>query len=212
MDRALRQPAPQPEFDQLRIPTPPLPPDLPRERLANARYVSQFYANPQSRLTPISRAFPCVYLGATRQTAIAEVWSDRLWSYRERGLAGPYSIAKSLATGFAFMEVARLPALKLCDLTHADVRMSLGLEAGTLYSPDLQLPQTWAERIALHPQRFDGIIYRSRLTDELCLVLWLRPGGRALDKEIAFNLTDPFYDSPDAYAVAAKCGVRLAFV
>jgi hypothetical protein len=53
MDRELRQPAPQAEFDQLSIPTPPAPPDLPRTRLADARYASQFYANPRSRLTPI---------------------------------------------------------------------------------------------------------------------------------------------------------------
>jgi hypothetical protein len=110
------------------------------------------------------------------------------------------------------MDVPSLPRLKLCDLTHPDVRLSLGLEAGSLYATDLRLPQTWAERIALHPHLFDGIIYRSRLTDELCMVLWIRPGGRTLDREIAFNLTGPFYDSSDAYIVAAKCGVKLAFV
>jgi hypothetical protein len=212
MDRELRQPAPQTEFDKLSIPTPPLPPELPRSRLADTRYASQYFANPRSRLTPVSRSFPCAYLGASRQTAIAEVWSDRFWQFRDSGTAGPYAIARSIAGGLSFMELPTLPTLKLCDFTHADVRMAIGIDAGTLYSTDLQLPQTWAERVAQHPAHFDGIIYRSRLTDELCTVLWVRPGGRTLDKETTFDVTGPFYDSPDAYAVAAKCGVKLAFV
>jgi hypothetical protein len=43
-------------------------------------------------------------------------------------------------------------------------------------------------RIARHPALFDGILYRSRVTLEPCMVLWLRPGGRDLESEICRSL------------------------
>ena len=210
MSRHLRQPPTQAQFDGIVIPTPPTRDPLPAFRLGNPSHASQFFPNPASRLTPVSLKFPCVYLAANRETALAEKWGDRLWMHREAKL-GVFVIDKSLAETEAFMEVAKFPPLTLCDLTHADVRAAVGLESGTLYAPDLLLPQTWAERIALHPIHFDGILYRSRITDEKCLVLWLRPGGRLLEPEMSFPIIGPFLDSDEAFKLAQKCGVRLSF-
>lgn len=211
MDRELRQPPAQAEFDTIAIPRPAHSPPLPRVRLGNANFRSQFFANPRSRLTPISGQFACVYLAADRETAVAEVWGDRFWSHRAHH-ASVYGISRAIAAASAFMEASPPHELRLCDLTDSDVRLALGVDSGTLYSPDLALPRTWAERIARHPAGFDGILYRSRITDEPCAVLWLRPGGRALDREMNFTTLAPFLNSSEAFAVAAKCGVRLAFL
>lgn len=159
-------------------------------------------------MTPLSLDFPCIYLGATKETAVAEVWGDRFHARRAKGI---YSIPASDAKALAFLAADALPALKVCDLTHADTRLALGLESGTIYSTDLSVTKTWAERIARHPGNYDGILYRSRITDDLCLVLWLRKGGRALDKEVSMKPSGEFYDSVDAYAVAKKCGLKLSF-
>jgi hypothetical protein len=210
MTRQLREPPAQAEFDRVAIPTPAVAAPRPNVRLGNPAYPSQFFANLASRLTPISGEFACVYLAASKETAVAEVWGDRFWQHRA-AKAGIYTIARGIAANAAFMAVASFPSLNLCDLTHADVRLAVGLESGTFYSPDLAVPQTWAERIARHPGLFDGIVYRSRITDEKCLVLWLRARGRALHKELSFSMAGPFYDAAEAFVVAQKCGVRLAF-
>lgn len=214
MSRELRPAPSQDRFDAIAFPAvpAPLPAALPKIRLGSPAYPSQFYANPRSRLTPVSRSLPCVYLADTEQTAVAEVWGDRFWQHRESG-RDLFVIDAGLARAACFMAATDVPPppLRLCDLTHADVRLALGLEAGTLYTPDLSFPQTWAERIAQHPQRFDGILYRSRLTEGRCLVLWQRPGGRNLERALAFTRIGDFYDSTHAYQVGAKCQIRVAF-
>ena len=94
----------------------------------------------------------------------------------------------------------------------AETRLRIGLDAATIYSPDLKNPQSWAEMIATHPNGYDGIVYRSRHTDETCIVLWSRPGVRDLDAEISFTERGPFRESPPAYAVAQKIGIKLSWV
>jgi RES domain-containing protein len=214
MSRALRPAPSQDRFDAIVFPAvpAPLPSALPRVRLGSRAYPSQFYANPRSRLTPVSLSFPCVYLADSEETAVAEVWGDRFWQHRENNRE-TFTIDAGLARAACFLAAADLPPppLQLCDLTHADVRLALGLEAGTLYATDLSYPQTWAERIALHPRKFDGILYRSRLTEGRCLVLWQRPGGRNLERTLAFIKTGDFHDSAHVYQVGAKCQIRVAF-
>jgi RES domain-containing protein len=213
MDRNIRPPPDQAAFDASVIPDSPatlVSSSGSWHRLCNPRYPSQFYASPGARLTPISAEFPCVYLAATKETSVAEIWADRFHARRAKG-ATLYSIPATDAKALAFLSAVMLPAMKLCDLTNGDVRLATGLEAGTIYTTDFKVPQTWAERIARHPGNFDGILYRSRLTDEHCLVLWMRKGARALYKAITLTAAVPFYDSPEAYSVAKKCGLKLSF-
>jgi RES domain-containing protein len=178
-------------------------------RLASVRHASHFHANPGARLTPRSMAFPSVYLAEDKETTVAEVWGDKFYAQR---LLEPkiYSIPRSEAAVLRFFTCGDLPRLNLCDLTDADTRMSVGIEDGTLYNPDLKIPQGWAEVIARHPQHFDGILYRSRITGRLCFAAWNRP-GRLLEREITFTDSAPFLESPESYSVARKTGVKLSF-
>ncbi len=214
MNRDLRLPPDQASFDQRPIPV--------REwrsrskwnwfRLYRVAYPNQFFASKGSRLTPSSGAFPCVYLAASLETTVAEVWGDRLAAHRDAG-GEIYVITCQQASQWAYVKALELPtSLRLCDLTDSDTRLAVGIESGSLYSTDLAVPQLWAERIARHPAHFDGICYRSRHTDELCLVLWTRPErDPSLEQVLRFESDVPFAHSEAAHMVAGKIGVRIAF-
>lgn len=181
-------------------------------RLCRVEFPSQFFASKGSRLTPISGDFPCVYLAVDQETTVAEVWGDRFAAQRATG-ADLYVIPRQQALRWTFLQTNGLPEdLRLCDLTQTDTRLALGIEAGTLYATDLRLPQLWAERIARHPNRYDGIAYRSRHTDLACLVLWNRADdAMPLEKRLTFGNSQPFFDAEAAYILAGKTGIRLSF-
>lgn len=175
-------------------------------------FPGQFFPSKGSRLTPSSGDFPCVYLAADQETTVAEVWGDRFAAHRTAS-SGPYVISQDQARRWAYLETGPLPSdLRLCDLTDGDTRLAAGIDSATLYTPDLRLPQLWAERIARHPARFDGISYRSRHTELACLVLWSRSDDPLpLEKRLTFQPAGGFLESTAAYNLAAKTGIRLAF-
>jgi RES domain-containing protein len=179
-------------------------------RLANRRFTNQFFPSLKSRLTPASGRFPCVYLGASVETTVAELWGDR-WSIAKKRGRDVFVILKEKADELGFLQAGPLPKLALCDFTDADTRLALGLDAAAIFTPDLAVPQAWAEMIATHPNTYDGIVYRSRHTDETCAVLWSRPGIREMHTEIAFSDAGPFLESAAAYSVAGKIGIKLSW-
>lgn len=214
MIREIRLPPDQAVFDKRAIPVSDLRMEINLSwfRLCRVEFPGQFYPSKGSRLTPASGAFPCVYLAASLETTVAEVWGDRLAAHRDAGGA-VHVIARSQAETWAFLETEPLPpTLRLCNLMDSDTRLAAGMDSGALYAADLTVPQAWAERIARHPALFDGIRYRSRHTDEACLVLWTRPERRpALDQMLRFQPAGPFLDSDAAFILAGKIGVRLSF-
>jgi RES domain-containing protein len=210
--RVVRQPPSQAEFDSIAIAgsaDASLLDVLPWFRLASTAFSSQFFASPGSRLTPISMAFPCVYLAEDKVTTVAEIWGDRFYAQRKAKMK-LYSIAKSDAEALRFLQSGPLPSLTLCDLTDSETRQRVGIDSATLYTTDLSVPQGWAEVLARHPRNFDGILYRSRHTDRLCIVAWNRP-GRLLDHEFTFPDASPFLESPESYTVAQTMGLALSF-
>lgn len=214
MNRNLRQPPDQADFDERVLPVRDLgcAAGQPWFRLYRVEFASQFFPSKGSRLTPSSGKFPCVYLAASPETTVEEVWGDRFAALRHAG-GRVCVISRCQAQRWAFLQTGPLPVdLRLCDLTDRDTRLAVGLDSGTLYATDLTLPQAWAERLARHPARFDGIRYRSRHTDEICLVLWGRPERQPpLDTQIDFQPIGPFLDAEAAFILAGKVGVRLAF-
>lgn len=205
MDRELREPPTQAAFDAIPIPTPAPAFALPAVRLGDRGFPSYFFENVRSRLTP--KGYPCAYFATDAVTAVLERWGDSFSAHR---LAGAFAISRSATANQVFLS-ATFPALKLCDLTHADVIPAVGLDLATLHYPFIRRAKIWAERIARHPAQFDGILYCSRHTQAPCMVLWLRPGGRALEREISFVETGPFNQSTAAYSAAAKCRILLSF-
>lgn len=213
--RTLRPPPDQGLFDRRAIPVCTVA-ELGKAawfRLYRTAFASQFYPSKGSRLTPWSGDFPCVYLAETMETTVAEVWGDRLAAQQAIG-ADTYAIATAQARQWAYLRVNQLPPnVSLCDLTAADTLLAVGLDAATLFQPDLEMPQRWAECIARHPLRFDGILYPSRHTGEKCVVLWENPIERGqLERAISFELEGEFVGSEAAHILAGKLGIRLAFV
>lgn len=181
-------------------------------RLHKKAYPNRFYASPGSRLTPVSLDIPCCYLGATPETAVAEVWGDQFYARKEQG-GKVFSINVSRADCYEFLALTSpLPQLRLCDLTDPQTRAGVGIDSGTLYSLDLHVPQAWAQVLAMHPANLDGVVYRSRHTDLECVVLWTRSKGRRLDKELKFERSGPFRESSAARRLAQHMGLRLAFL
>ncbi len=214
-DRVIRQAPEQAAFDRRSIPVTPLSDTVGEtwHRLYRKEFANQFFPSPGSRLTPESGDFPCIYLASSRLTTVAEVWGDRMAAHRDLGRE-VYVIPLPQAERWAYLEVSNLPGdLRLCDLTDSETRLATGLDAGALYASDLAIPRAWAERIAQHPARFDGIRYRGRHTDELCLVLWDRGGETPsrLSERIHFANSGEFAESDEANELAAKIGIRLSF-
>ncbi len=205
MDRELREPPTQAEFDAIPIPTPSSAFALPTVRLGDRGFPSHFYENVRSRLTP--KGYRCSYLAANAMTAVLERWRDVFSAHRK---AGVFAISQKKTAKQVFLQ-GTLPALKLCDLTNADVISAVGVDIATLHYPFIRRAKLWAERIARHPAQFDGILYRSRHTQEPSLVIWLRPGGRELEREVPFVETGFFNNSTEAYSAAAKCQIVLSF-
>ncbi len=215
MDRTLRMAPAQADFDARKIPFTNLRTLATKDwfRLARKGYPSHFYPSPGSRLTPDSRDFPCVYLGASLETTVAEVWGDRLAAQGASGKSW-YVISSAQALDWEFVRPGQLPEdLHICDLTQSNTLLAIGIDSGALYSPDLSVPQAWATRIARHPANFDGIHYHSRHTCEPCLVLWTRSGAEIpLENRVDFTPCGEFLNAHDAYILAGKIGVRLSFI
>ena len=187
-------------------------------RLSTKAHATQFYPSPNSRLTPRSLSIPCCYLAPSKETTVAEIWGDTIDAERRAAAKDPtpsnvFTLSKAIAGGQAYLQLRTpLPTLALCDLTDVETLGKTGFEKGALYSPDLKIPQQWAELIALHDLRFDGIIYRSRHTDEKCLVLFSRPVGRDLKSKLVFDPAGEFRHSLAAQRLAARIGMRISFL
>lgn len=212
--RSLRNAPSQESFDAREIPvTLPESADLGHWfRLSRVEFPTQFFPSTGSRLTPDTGKFPCAYLAGSKETTVAEVWGDRFAAHRDTGKL-LYVIAADQAHKWAYVSTPPLPPLlRLCDLTDAATRLAVGIDSATLYATDLAVPQEWATRIACHPARFDGIRYRSRHTDEVCLVLWTREDApQPLGPRLLFAPAGMFAESDAAYVLAGKIGIRLSF-
>jgi len=178
-------------------------------RLGQTAYKDPFFANQGSRFTPSSWKFRCVYLAVDKQTTVAEVFADRMSLAQAAGM-NVYSIPRAMADRYRYSTIATFPTdLRICDLADAQTLQNTGLDISSYHLADLRVPQLWAERIANHPAGFDGIHYRSRHTDQLCIVLWIRPGATPeLTAEMEFIDAGPFRLSKEAYASAALWGLK----
>lgn len=210
-DREIRLAPSQADFDKVVFEPKTIPASGSADwkRLAQKRYSHQFYPSAGSRLTPSSLNFPCVYIASSLKTTVAEVWGDRLYAARE-AKKKIFSIPAVEAATWAYLDVKVVTQLLLCDLTDADTRGAVGIEGGTLNCPKLAVPQAWAEVIANHPLRVDGIKYRSRHTDEVCVVAWSRGDG-SVEAKLQFTLAGEFDHSTPAYELAKTMNIGLSF-
>jgi len=182
--RKPRQPIEQSEFDRLPMATH----TVAARRWVNLRFAkwanekTLFYANPESRLTPVRMDVPCLYLAQTEASAFQELYGDKLYLAKEA--KAQLLITEEECKERVFVTV-QTKEVVLCDLVDEGAAQKIGLDSGTLYDEQLSFPQSFAERIYHHPARVDGIRYLSRHTNERCVVLWERTPNSGLAKLVA---------------------------
>jgi RES domain-containing protein len=167
--RRLREPLERPAFDALAIPHR----DAHFNGWVSLRYRTDatlarlLFENPASRLTP--PGVPCIYLAPTEAVSFWEINGDQV--YAARLAHKTFRVAASELKARVFVQFGRLRA-RVADLSDATTRSITGLDSASLYVSHVTLPKLWATRFHNHPAGFDGIMYRSRHTDDPCVVLW----------------------------------------
>lgn len=147
------------------------------QRWINLRFIEfsideyLFSANAGARLTPHSLNVPCLYLAKDEKTAFLELYGDRLYAARH---AGRQMILPESELNRRVFVTIQTDSLRICDLMQKGSGSKLHLDAGTLWASNFEYPQKFAEAIYNHPAQVDGIRYKSRHTDEICLVVWNR--------------------------------------
>lgn len=66
--------------------------------------------------------------------------------------------------------VAAKGILRLADLTEAILH--LGCTAEVLATPDYTAPNLWSRALQQHPERFDGILFRSRYANQVSVAIF----------------------------------------
>ncbi|MDO8540103.1 MAG: RES family NAD+ phosphorylase [Opitutaceae bacterium] len=142
----------------------------------NLRWVARlprrylFHASLSGRLTPASGKVPCLYLARNRETSFYELYGDVLDAASKLKL-----FAKVSRPELAHRVYIKTPVdmtVRLYDLTKEKSGRSIGMDLATLYTADVDHPREFAQRIHDHPRKFDGILYESRHTKTVCVVLW----------------------------------------
>jgi hypothetical protein len=121
--------------------------------------------------------YPYLYLGCDMATCLFERFGDEMY---DRTLA----IAFSLWQGHSITAI-RVPAMHLCDLTSAKTLSALRVDLSTLMHNDLKTPQAWGLALQRHPANFQGIKFKSRFNDKVCLAIFNRDHIEKRIKETA---------------------------
>lgn len=173
MARELRDAVSSADFNALELTETPKRIVRPWWNLRWAEYAKPgawFFATTSGRLTPISGKVPCLYLAWNRETSFEELYGDDLDAAKKRGRIALFT--KKDLENRIYLRTAEELTLRLYDLTAARSAKKIGLDLGTLYTPQVDHPRLYAQRLHDHPAKFDGIQYLSRQTQSLCLVLW----------------------------------------
>jgi hypothetical protein len=107
---------------------------------------------------------PILYLGASIQTCLWEVFGDDVFQ-------GQRAIALSKWSGRQVSQI-NVPELAVCALNLAQTRDAAGVDKASLLATDLSIPQAWGLAVQQHSAGFQAIKYSSRFVDQPCLALF----------------------------------------
>ncbi len=110
--------------------------------------------------------FPLLYVGATLQTSLWEVFGDDLFQ-------GNRVIAAAKWNGCCLSQIV-VPELKVCAVSLERTREAMSVDKASLFAADLSIPQAWGLAVQEHPAAFEAIKYASRFLDQPCLALFDR--------------------------------------
>lgn len=160
--RALLRPGP--DFDQREIP-------VTRQPLRHWFRVHKSGSSPIVFGTFLHHRFshqdcphPLLYVGATIQTCLWEVFGDDIFQEKR-------TIAEGKWRGSSISQIT-VPEVRVCAVSLERTRDAMGVDKASLLAADLTVPQAWGLAVQRHPASFQGIKYSSRFLDQPCLALF----------------------------------------
>ena len=110
--------------------------------------------------------YPLLYVGATIQTCLWEVFGDDIFQGRR-------TISEGRWRGSCVSQFT-VPELNLCALTLERTRDAMSVDRASILAANLAVPQSWGLAVQRHPAGFQAIKYSSRFMDQPCLALFDR--------------------------------------
>lgn len=126
---------------------------------------------PHHRFSHPDCPFQLLYLGATIQTCLWEVFGDDVFQ-------GNRAISTGRWRGCSLSQIV-VPELKVCAVSLERTRDAMSVDKASLLAADLTVPQAWCLAVQGHPAGFEAIKYSSRFLDQPCLALFDRGGLQA---------------------------------
>jgi hypothetical protein len=163
-DRALLLPGA--DFDQRPIPVTRQPPRNWFRVHSSGSSPILFGKSPSHRFSHRDCPYPLLYVGATIQTCLWEVFGDDLFQNKR-------TIAEGRWRGSCVSQII-VPELALCEATLERARDAMSVDRASLLAADLAVPQAWGLAVQRHRAGFQAIKYSSRFTDQACLALFDR--------------------------------------
>jgi hypothetical protein len=121
---------------------------------------------PHHRFSHPDCPFPLLYLGATIQTSLWEVFGDDIFQ-------GKRVISSAKWAGCHLSQIV-VPELAVCAVSLQRTRDAMSVDKASLLATDFTVPQAWGLAIQRHPAGFEGVKYSSRFVDQPCLALFDR--------------------------------------
>src|SRR6266478_3086791 len=112
--------------------------------------------------------FPLLYVGATIQTCLWEVFGDDVFQ-------GKRAISSGKWRSSCLSQIV-VPELKVCAVSLERTRDAMSVDRASLFAADLSIPQAWGLAVQEHPAAFEAIKYSSRFLAQPCLALFDRGG------------------------------------
>lgn len=129
------------------------------------------FSDPRRR-NPTSR-FGVLYLGSSPKVCFIEA----ILRDRRNGIVADYPIDETELATRNHAEVEVTTALTLVDL-RGDGLIRMGIPSDAVGASSQKLAQAWSVAFHRHPTQPDGIIYPSRLNEEINLAIYDRATGK----------------------------------
>lgn len=155
------------------------------------------FSDPRRRI-PANR-FGVLYLGSSLKVCFLEA----MLRDRRNGQVGDYPIEEAELSARVVAQIAPSRSLNLVDLRH-DGPVRMGIPTDVVRASAHTLSRVWSAALHDHPAKVDGIIYPSRLNDEVNLAVFERavPALRAVQ-------TSPLITAPGFASVLNDLKVAL---
>lgn len=129
---------------------------------------AHFTLNPEHRFSPADLPWPVLYCASDVDTAVLEVFGDRL--YQKRSVR----IARAECQG-KLITPLKLPSVQVADLTKSGMRAAK-VDVTALVHRSRKVTHAWGRAVSKHSVGFHGVLFHSRFTLGVCVALFRVPG------------------------------------